>query len=312
MTGYLTTYDGRRFALPEAVNWRFQYGCGTPCDSFRYTCAWGTGTDGTLADAVEFEAEEGGETVFHGRVDEYELSWDGTGGRLLVSGRGMAALLLDNEARPADYQVATLEDILRDHVRPYGVRVEAGGSYPPVSGFSVESGSSEWQVLCDFASRHGGAEPRFDRAGALVLAPWADGAARVMDDGAVLTGARLREKRYGALSEVLVRDRVGYGEQRVVDQGFFDRGGRCRRVVTLPGWNAAAALRSSGQERIRESGRERIRLEITCGGTFLAWPGELMELRRTKPGLGGIWRVAESETGVDTDGGYTRLVLGEK
>lgn len=51
-----------------------------------------------------------------------------------MAGRGMAARLLDNEALGADYQVATVEDILRDHVAPYGIETVRGAELPPVPG----------------------------------------------------------------------------------------------------------------------------------------------------------------------------------
>ena len=40
MRGELLCWDGRRIRLPDAVEWRFQYGYGTPCDSFQLTCLW--------------------------------------------------------------------------------------------------------------------------------------------------------------------------------------------------------------------------------------------------------------------------------
>lgn len=83
----------------------------------------GTGEAGALAEAVRFAAEEDGERVFTGVVDEVCCGWDEDGARLSVSGRSMAALLLDNEALGCDYQTATLADILRDHVTPYGIQV---------------------------------------------------------------------------------------------------------------------------------------------------------------------------------------------
>ena len=54
-----------------------------------------------------------------------------------VSGRGMAARLLDNEALGQDYLYATQADILRDHVTPYGIQAALGGSLLPVARFSV-------------------------------------------------------------------------------------------------------------------------------------------------------------------------------
>ena len=114
--------------LPDAVEWRFQYGCGTPCDSFQITCLWEPDSGNDLAEAVSFTAEENGERLFTGVVDECERGWDTAGGTLTVAGRGMAARLLDNEALGADYQVATVEDILRDHVAPYGIEIVRGRS----------------------------------------------------------------------------------------------------------------------------------------------------------------------------------------
>ena len=43
MQGVLTCWDGRRITLPDVVRWKFQYGCGTPCDSFQLTCLWEPG-----------------------------------------------------------------------------------------------------------------------------------------------------------------------------------------------------------------------------------------------------------------------------
>ena len=112
--------------------------------------------------------------MFSGVVDECEVNQGTEGLRLEVSGRGMAALLLDNEALGQDYGTATLEDILRDHVAPYGIELAGEASLPAVSPFSVPTGSSEWAVLYEFAQYCGGVCPRFDRAGRLVLEGWTE------------------------------------------------------------------------------------------------------------------------------------------
>ena len=224
MRGELLCWDGRRIRLPDAVEWRFQYGCGTPCDSFQITCLWEPDSGNDLAEAVSFTAEENGERLFTGVVDECERGWDTAGGTLTVAGRGMAARLLDNEALGADYQVATVEDILRDHVAPYGIEIVRGAELPPVPGFSVDAGSSEWQVVYEFCRYYGGIAPRFDRLGRLVLAPWEEGRRLVLGADAAVTSFRLREQRYGVLSEVLVRDRTTEEVQRVADEDFLRRG----------------------------------------------------------------------------------------
>ena len=279
MRGELLCWDGRRIRLPDAVEWRFQYGCGTPCDSFQLTCLWEPDSGNDLAEAVSFTAEENGERLFTGVVDECERGWDTAGGTLTVAGRGMAARLLDNEALGADYQVATVEDILRDHVAPYGIETVRGAELPPV--------------------------PR------LVLAPWEEGRRLVLGADAAVTSFRLREQRYGVLSEVLVRDRTTEEVQRVADEDFLRRGGRCRRVLTMPGKSSYQAMRYSGAYQLARAREELRQAELELPEAFAAWPGELVELNLAKGTGRGLWRVRESVCGLTAAGTYTRLTLGE-
>lgn len=308
MKGYLIGYDGRRYALPEMTQWSFTYGMGEACDSYEVECLWGTELEQGLSDANRFEAVENGTVVFRGVVDEYECCW-GSEGRLVITGRGMQALLLDNEAMSADYQVATLEDILRDHVTPYGIQVAEKGNLPAVPGFSVASGSSEWQALKNFACYHGGVEPRFDREGRLLLTAWKEGTHRVLDDKAAVKHFAYRERRYGVESEVLVRDRFRRTVQRVTDPEFLRRGGQCRRVITMPGRSNYQAMRYSGQFQLEQSRKEQLCLEVMAAQAFFAWPGDTVELRRTKPRLSGVWRVGSAQVSGGKNGVQTKLKL---
>ncbi|MEG2118839.1 MAG: hypothetical protein RRY53_00685 [Pseudoflavonifractor sp.] len=312
MTGILICHDGARYELPAPISWKLQYGTGVPCDSFEVVCPCGTAPDPAVGESVGFEAVENGKSVFRGVVDESEYRWSDGGGRLLITGRGMAALLLDNEAEAAEYQMATLEDILRDHVYPYGIQVAEKTQLPAVAGFTVASGSSEWQVLYEFVRYHGGIEPRFNAQGALVLAPWQDRERLVADDFVPVTELAYRQRRYGVLSEVLVRDRGKKATQRVVNQDFIRRGGRCRRVVTMPGRSSYQAMRYSGQFQLEQSAAKELRVELTVPQPFFAFPGERLEFKRERPDVEGIWRVLEAETGADERGAYTRLTLGGK
>lgn len=308
MEGTLTCWDGRKITLPQVTEWAFQYGRGTPCDSFSLTCLWEPEED-LLAEAVTFTAVERGETMFTGVVDECERGWDGRGGFVTVSGRSMAARLLDNEALGMDYQVATWQDIVRDHVAPYGVET-VGSGLPAVPGFSVAVGSSEWQVVYEFCRYYGGVTPRFDRLGRLIATPWEEGKRLVLGEDAAVTALTLRDQRYGVLSQVLVRDKTTGAVQTVDNGDFLRRGGRCRRVLTMPGKSSYQAMRYSGSYQLEQSAEELRQLEMELPGAFLAWPGDLVEVQLRKPVGRGIWRVAEAVSGMDENGTYTRLVLG--
>ena len=253
MTAYVVDADGQRWTLPDPTAWRLEYTSGTPCDSFWLRCLWDRENTARPDSWVEFFAEHEGERVFTGLVDECEAA-AGPGGRLLeISGRGMAARLLDNEALGQDYQTATQKDIIRDHVRPYGITVAPGAQLPAVAQFSVATGSSEWSVVYEFARYYGGVAPRFDREGRLVLSGWDDSRERVVDDSSPLIALVRRDRRYGVLSQVLTRDRWSGAVETVDNRDFAAQGGMARRIITMPAKSSYKAMRYSGQFQLDQS-----------------------------------------------------------
>lgn len=311
MEAYVTGWDGTGYALPSVLEWEFSYGLGAPCDAFALTCVWEPGAEKLMGAAVRFRAVHEGETVFTGIVDEYLCVRDEAGSRLELSGRGMQGLLLDNEALPMEYQTATAEDILRDHVTPYGIALAGKAGLGAAAGFTVGAGRSEWAVVHDFACYHNGIVPRFDRTGRLILRGWGEERSLVIGDGTACTSLAYGEKRYGVLSQVVVRDRGRGITETVDDREFQARGGRCRRVVTTTGRSTSAAMRYSGAYQLRASRGERVRCEVTVPGLFHAFPGELVQVDYAGFGGNGVYRVAEAVTRVNGEGGSTRLVLGE-
>ena len=67
-------------------------------------------------------------TRFRGVIDEWSAVCGAEGAVLTVEGRGMAALLLDNEAEAVTYQRAALSEILKDHAAVCGVTWEPRGA----------------------------------------------------------------------------------------------------------------------------------------------------------------------------------------
>ena len=309
MECWLEDSRGTRLTLPPQTQWRFSYTSGTPADSFEVECLWGEQADERLTGGVYFLAREGSERVFTGLVDECESRWDESGSRLSIRGRGMAARLLDNEARGADYQVATWADILRDHVTPYGITALGGENLPHVSGFSIATGNSEWSVVYQFARYYGGVEPRFDRLGRLVVEDASAGRHLVLDQTCPVTSLLLRDKRYGVLSQVLLRNPNDQGEQTVVNETFAAQGGMRRQVLTMPRKSGYEAMRYRGEYQIDCSAEELRRLELRAAAPWLAFPGDRVELRLERPRLTGLWRVRESVCGCGAQGNYTELDL---
>ncbi|MEA4953994.1 MAG: hypothetical protein VB096_00545 [Pseudoflavonifractor sp.] len=310
MEGYLLRYDGARINLPPFMGCKLRRTGSVPCDSFEGSCPWDAGIEPELEKASRLIIEENGARRFTGILDECELTWDEKGGILSLSGRGLAALLLDNEAQGQDYQVATLADILKDHVTPYGVPVARAGSLPPVPGFTVETGSSEWQVLYSFARYYGGVQPRFDAWGSLTVDSTTGMRTVAVDDWIGVTAVTWRDKRYGVCSELLLQDRATRSIQRMVNEEFLKQGGCCRRVVTLPSKSAYQAARYSGQFQLDRSLEERFRVELTVPGSYFCEPGDRVSVSISRPALVGTWTVLETESTMDGNGTRVKLTLG--
>lgn len=302
--------SGEHIRLPSPIRWEFCYGTGQPCDSFFVRCLWEGGQEHTLSEACRFFAHWEGQRVFTGVVDEFACLCGRDGLYLELSGRGMAALLLDNEAMPAQYQMATRDDIAANHVAPYGIEVKGGQSLPPVRDFTVTAGVSEWSVVEEFACYYGGIVPRFDREGNLVLDGHEDGTVLRLDGSVPITQWDYREERYGVLSQVAVRHRTSGEVQWVSDGDFLAQGGCARRVVSVPNTTGTAAMRYSADYQLRASRRERERLTVRLAGAFLAWPGQLVEVALGNFGANGRYRVARAEVACTPDGLFTTLVLG--
>ena len=302
---------GQTWKLPTAVSWKLCYGTDTPCDSFSLRCLWKRGQERLLHAACRFYADWEGERVFTGVVDEFAVLCGKDGLYLELAGRGMAALLLDNEAMPAEYQKATRADIIANHVSPYGIAAVGGAGLASVNGFLVSSGESEWSVVRRYACYYGGVVPRFDRMGRLVLDPHADAKVVCVGDKDKITGWEYREERHGVLSQVAVRRRTTWGTQWVSDPAFLAQGGRARRVVTVPNTTGTAAMRYTADYQLRAARRERVRMRLTAAGAFLAWPGELVRVELRDFGANGLYRAAQTEVCCGGGGVATTLVLGD-
>ena len=311
MEWMLTLWNGEEYRLPAPVAWRLEYGLGAPCDSFLFRCPWGGGAEDTLAQAVHLTVRREGAIVFRGVVDECECRQGPEGGLLEISGRGLAALLLDNEAQGADFGTATLEEILRRYVTPFGISRGDGVRLPPVSGFSVQTGSSCWQVLYQFARYHGGVAPRLDRQGRLLLSPLPQTEGGTVLDGSLPILKRVwRYARYGVLSNVRVVNRVTLAAQDVMDKDFRKKGGCASRVLTVPRKTGFQTMRYTGRFQLEKSKSRMKTISLTIGAPFVAFPGELLRVNLTDWQANGLWRVTEAVVELDQEGYKTRLELG--
>ena len=304
MTGCVTTHEGTEYTLPALLSWELTCTGGVPCDSFAVRCAYSAEMEPVLCAATRFTAREDGKTVFFGVIDEWSAECGGSGKMLQISGRGMAALLLDNESEAAVYERATTADILRRHVVPYGVVCD-GYDALHLNGYIVESGGSEWRALSEFTRRAGGFLPYMTRDGRLILRKERTRPTLSLD-GAAVTALKYRDKRYGVLSEVVLIDRKTRTRTRVENSAFRARGGACRRVQYAQHLGAA---RSDGDDMLARSRAGAETLTVTISGRFEADAGDIVPVSGSALGVTGIFAVAEVTRRMDETGETTVLTL---
>lgn len=295
MTGRIFTCDHRAFDLPELLSWEVVHTGTVPCDSYSVTFLYDRAMAETLHLAAGFAAFHRGKTVLRAIVDEYTVELGEEGLTATVTGRGYAARLLDNESRPLTYQEATLAEIVRCHVTPYGITAGEVADLRASSVYTVPAGVSQWRALEGFCRTYGGFSPRFSRDGKLLAAPEGAGGKHLsIGQGDPVLSCTLREDHYGVLTEVLVIDKTRNASYSVKNEDMILRGGQCRRVVYTPGQSTWDAMRYTGEYQIRRSKEDERVVTVRLPESFPAFPGDRVDLRLDRMGLCGAFRVAET------------------
>lgn len=311
LTLELITYDGERVLLPVLLDWDLLYTASVPCDSMSATCLYSADMARVLPKATRFRALEDGMLRLAGVVDAYEITMDGRGLLVTVEGRGMAALLIDNEAEAVTYGRASEEDILASHVTPYGIKAERTRSVTGEN-YAVTSGSSQWKALRSFTHRYGGFDPYFTPEGVLVLDKlWGSGRTLAVNDRTPLKAFAQRGQRYGVISEMVLYDKVQKVRHSVENQPFKSQGG-CRRQVLYMPRSTAASRRYTGEYQISQSALEALVLELVLPYPFAAFPGDRVELTLDRLKLAGAYDVVEARSRTDAGGAVTELTVSER
>lgn len=310
MTGQVYTADHHVYELPALLAWNIVHTGTVPCDSFFVSFLYEKDMLPVLEKAAGFVALEGGRVMLRAVVDEYTVELGPAGLTAALNGRGYAARLLDNESRPVTYQDATLEEIVRQHVTPYGV---ASGEIAPLranSVYTVAAGTSQWKALEGFCRAYGDFSPRFSKEGLLLAAPESGQGRRVSvgADSPVLA-CTLREDHYGVLTEALVIDKTRNASYSFKNPDMAAKGGQCRRVVYTPGQSTWDTMRYTGEYQIQKSREEEWSTMVTLPGSFLAFPGDWVDLELERLGLRGTFRVAEAENTFSTQSGTTAVLI---
>ena len=309
MIGYLKDKAGSTTALPALLQWRILLTDGDPCDAFSLCVLYEPELLPILREACGFYAMEGARRVFTGVVDDYEISMTKKGLLAEITGRGMAAKLLDTQVRAAEYQSAQLSDILGAYVTRCGVEVAECDTMPPVRQFVIETGYTCWQVLSGFCRHSAGIFPRFSADGRLILQKKGrDGSLTIRN---CAESVWFSDDRYATVAtEILVNTRNG-SQQEASNAAFIARGGGRVQVVGTTGSKVRAIWRTA-EQRIEDAARNTRQLSVRIPGSFLASPTETVTVQLDALGLSGQFVVRSAESVCDENGATCLLTMRER
>ena len=306
MIGIVKSAKGTASQLPALLQWSVKRTDGDPCDSFSVQFACGKETKAVLEQAAEFQAYEKGKLVFTGIVDDFELRLGKDGALAEVTGRGMAARLMDMQTAAAEYVSAQLTDILNAYVRPCGVSKIEAEEMGPVANFVVQTGATCYQALAGFCRHSAEIYPRFLADGTLVLKKEAPGKDITLS-GRILRAQYVRN-RYGvAARQVLINTRNGARQEATYAQ-FQAVGGTRVQYAGRTGDKIRASFRTAKQ-RLDDTKRDEKLLYVTCAGSFLAEPLDKVAVSVAALGVSGTFTVQEVQSSCDETGLTCTLVL---
>ena len=309
MTGRFYNANGDAWQIERFISFDICHGLSEPCDYFEVCFPYESSMLDKLSGAYRFVAAHGDDTVFRGVVDEYTISISTEGGSVVtVSGRSMAALLMDNEAEAVTYGTLTLDTVIANHVTPWGISTVRIKDMPPLYSFTVDSGDSQWSVVKRYCRYSASVQPRFSKEGILILNDAPGGYISLTDDDISL-GIKYRDTRYGCISEVLIKNRVTGASYTVGNQKFKDRGGSARRVINVPRTAGYDSMRYTGEYQIAEAERGKRFAKVTVPTLFAAFPADRITLHSTCLGLDGTFTVSETRCYANEDGYGTEISM---
>lgn len=293
MEGKIYDVRGREYALPALLGWDVSHGFCSPCDCFEVRFVYEKEMLEPLSAACRFSAAHGGETVFSGVVDDFELTADGAGCVCVLRGRGMQALLLDSQTEGGEYYAADTGFILERHARSLGVTdIDAGGLDGRTASLTVSSGESHWSVLSRFAEFCLGVRPRFTPAGRLLLDGADSGRYFTVAAGTAVSSQTYAQERYSVVSEVVVMNRVQGTQVRVEDPRAQAMGIKRVRVVNVPRKTAFDSMQHTAAYQTEQGWQEFLRCRLTVDTCFPAFPGDRAVLESTPLGITGEFTVS--------------------
>lgn len=308
MKGYVTLAGGGTLALPEFTAYSLRHTDGTSADSFEVSFPTRTGVLAAVRKNRGFYCMDGSTVAFCGVIDEIEVSCDNACLTTLC-GRGMAALLMDNQVEGAEFYNLDLDTVLSRYVRPYGISsISVQGGPWRTKLVRVGSGCTCQKLLQGFCLHAGAPRPRFLPNGTLCISAQANRYAIGSDD--ILTAAR-RFCRYGVKNRQKVLDLTARTARTAEDAALTALDIHAQGIATRSGAFTDLTERTAAQ-RLYENAEDADLLELVLPGNHGAQPCDTVSVTLACVDTGGEFTVREVCRRFDGNSIKTELILRAK
>lgn len=226
--------------------------------------------DGKTADFCYMLIYDKNKLVFKGIVDE-QIETISQKGRLLeISARSMEAVLLDNEAMPKNYLSPDIGVLMEFNFSPLGFEKYIGGDNPKSGNIVISKGTSEWDVLKQYAQNLLGVVPKINSESVIdVSGEKSEDLLYVSNSGEnKFLSLKHSRKRYKLISEIYIRtDRFGGYGMCVKNDKAISLGVQRRRCVnTADSRNVSAG---ACEKTIESTNKEYETVSLVLSGAIL-------------------------------------------
>ncbi len=161
----LVDTNGSSTSLTMPVNMSIISSSDAPADSFSAVFA----LSGAIPELLSVKVLYDNDVIFYGYTDEQTSTITEKGTLLEVKARSLAAILLDNEAKPQVICLPSMKLLFQTNFKPLGLKGYIGPDKAYIGDLVISKGMSEWEVLSTFCKKGGFGDPSIDHNGFILF-----------------------------------------------------------------------------------------------------------------------------------------------
>lgn len=247
-----------------------------------------------------------GDLTFSGIVDSITHEQTDNGKNIVVKCRSMAALLLDNHARPITYTSPSPTDILNNYCFMMGFKGFLYDEYRQVPDISATRGTSCWDVIEAYCEQSFGRPCHVTEDGYISSLPYGDSAVYTFGgDGLPVYEISRIIDNTAPLSSVSLRDENGVYSLSISNPNAPAGTRRQRYIIPEAPWLNYREL--LGERTLRRSMREYRVVKIKTPAVLDAQIGDRATVNGETDET--VWRIAKLTFTADENGILTDITL---